>query len=151
MLTFPSPEPCQLRFLAAGLDMNPGGPAYLFLQLLKMMEQFPDVVFLKVNFDANKDICKTLGVKVWGTIVICGAEHSSSFTAGVASLPACSQNLWQRKGGGGPHQYPCCRYCRVGQCVQAAVKQRASHRRAVSQFQSPLLQAGWSNLCGSLY
>jgi hypothetical protein len=34
------------------------------LQLLKMMEQFPDVVFLKVNFDDNKAMCKTLGVKV---------------------------------------------------------------------------------------
>jgi hypothetical protein len=33
-------------------------------QLLKLMEQFPDVVFLKVNFDDNKAMCKTLGVKV---------------------------------------------------------------------------------------
>jgi hypothetical protein len=34
------------------------------LQLIKLMEQFPDVVFLKVNFDDNKAMCKTLGVKV---------------------------------------------------------------------------------------
>eukprot|EP00878_Enallax_costatus_P000682 GHUV01000789.1.p1 GENE.GHUV01000789.1~~GHUV01000789.1.p1 ORF type:complete len:243 (+),score=42.63 GHUV01000789.1:2297-3025(+) len=36
----------------------------LYPKLCKMMEQFPDVVFLKVNFDENKDLCKTLGVKV---------------------------------------------------------------------------------------
>jgi hypothetical protein len=36
----------------------------LCLQLIKLMEQFPDVVFLKVNFDDNKAMCKTLGVKV---------------------------------------------------------------------------------------
>jgi hypothetical protein len=34
------------------------------LQLLKLMDQFPDVVFLKVDFDSNKAMCKTLGVKV---------------------------------------------------------------------------------------
>lgn len=28
------------------------------------MDQFPDVVFLKVDFDSNKAMCKTLGVKV---------------------------------------------------------------------------------------
>jgi hypothetical protein len=37
---------------------------FLCLQLIKLMEQFPDVVFLKVNFDDNKAMCKTLGVKV---------------------------------------------------------------------------------------
>lgn len=36
----------------------------LYPKLLKLMEQFPDVVFLKVNFDDNKAMCKTLGVKV---------------------------------------------------------------------------------------
>lgn len=39
-------------------------PSTWLLQLIKLMEQFPDVVFLKVNFDENKDLCKTLGVKV---------------------------------------------------------------------------------------
>jgi len=34
------------------------------VQLLKLMDQFPDVVFLKVDFDSNKAMCKTLGVKV---------------------------------------------------------------------------------------
>lgn len=28
------------------------------------MQQHPDVVFLKINFDDNRTICKTLGVKV---------------------------------------------------------------------------------------
>ncbi|KAF6262622.1 thioredoxin-like protein [Scenedesmus sp. NREL 46B-D3] len=36
----------------------------LYPKLLKLMEQFPDMVFLKVNFDDNKAMCKTLGVKV---------------------------------------------------------------------------------------
>eukprot|EP00879_Flechtneria_rotunda_P002701 GHRR01002907.1.p1 GENE.GHRR01002907.1~~GHRR01002907.1.p1 ORF type:complete len:235 (+),score=62.11 GHRR01002907.1:206-910(+) len=36
----------------------------LYPKLIKLMEQFPDVVFLKVNFDDNKAMCKTLGVKV---------------------------------------------------------------------------------------
>lgn len=36
------------------------------MQLLKLMDQFPDVVFLKVDFDSNKAMCKTLGVKVRG-------------------------------------------------------------------------------------
>lgn len=42
---------------------------YVFdvVQLLKLLEQFPDVVFIKVNFDDNKAMCKTLGVKV-GTL-----------------------------------------------------------------------------------
>lgn len=43
----------------------------LISQLLKLMEQFPDVVFLKVNFDENKDLCKTLGVKVCFQSVAC--------------------------------------------------------------------------------
>ncbi|KAF8056238.1 thioredoxin-like 2 [Scenedesmus sp. PABB004] len=29
-----------------------------------MMEAFPDVQLLKVNFDESKDMCKTLGVRV---------------------------------------------------------------------------------------
>lgn len=33
-------------------------------QLIKLMDQFPDVVLLKVDFDSNKAMCKTLGVKV---------------------------------------------------------------------------------------
>lgn len=40
------------------------GAVCVVLQLLKLMEQFPDVVFLKVDFDSNKAMCKTLGVKV---------------------------------------------------------------------------------------
>lgn len=28
------------------------------------MDQFPDVILLKVDFDSNKAMCKTLGVKV---------------------------------------------------------------------------------------
>jgi hypothetical protein len=39
-------------------------------QLLKLMEQFPDLVFLKVNFDDNKAMCKTLGVKVRFVITV---------------------------------------------------------------------------------
>lgn len=36
----------------------------LYPKLVKLMEQFPDVVLLKVDFDQNKAMCKTLGVKV---------------------------------------------------------------------------------------
>lgn len=39
------------------------------------MDEFPDVVFLKVNFDENKDLCKTLGVKVCTTNSYLGAVN----------------------------------------------------------------------------
>lgn len=39
-------------------------PVVVAPQLLKLMDQFPDIVFLKVDFDNNKAMCKTLGVKV---------------------------------------------------------------------------------------
>ena len=36
----------------------------LYPKLCKIAAEYPDVVFVKVNFDANKDLCKSLGVKV---------------------------------------------------------------------------------------
>lgn len=36
----------------------------LHSKLVKLMDQYPDVVFLKVNFEDNRPLCKTLGVKV---------------------------------------------------------------------------------------
>lgn len=36
----------------------------LYLKLCKIVVEYSDVVFVKVNFDANKDLCKLLGVKV---------------------------------------------------------------------------------------
>ncbi|KAK9281932.1 hypothetical protein L1049_004840 [Liquidambar formosana] len=36
----------------------------LFPKLCKTAEQQPDILFLKVNFDENKPLCKRLGVKV---------------------------------------------------------------------------------------
>lgn len=36
----------------------------LFPKLCKIIAEEPDVLFLKVNFDKNRDACRTLGVKV---------------------------------------------------------------------------------------
>ena len=36
----------------------------LYPKLCKIANEYPDVVFVKVNFDENKDLCKSLGVKV---------------------------------------------------------------------------------------
>ncbi|GIL68235.1 hypothetical protein Vafri_21485 [Volvox africanus] len=36
----------------------------LFPKICKMVGENPDVLFLKVNFDDNRDACRTLGVKV---------------------------------------------------------------------------------------
>ena len=36
----------------------------LYPKLCKIAGEYPDVVFVKINFDANKDLCKSLGVKV---------------------------------------------------------------------------------------
>jgi len=36
----------------------------LYPKLCKIAAEYPDVVFVKVNFDGNKQLCKSLGVKV---------------------------------------------------------------------------------------
>lgn len=36
----------------------------LYPKLCRLMDEYPDVVFLKVNFEENRPMCKTLGVKV---------------------------------------------------------------------------------------
>ena len=47
------------------------------LQICKIMAENPDVLFLKVNFDDNRDACRTLSVKgeqaararwAWGSV-----------------------------------------------------------------------------------
>ena len=36
----------------------------LYPKLSKIAKEYPDVIFVKVNFDANKELCRSLGVKV---------------------------------------------------------------------------------------
>ena len=36
----------------------------LYPKLCKIAAAYPDVVFVKLNFDDNKDLCRSLGVKV---------------------------------------------------------------------------------------
>lgn len=36
----------------------------VYPKLCRLMDEYPDVVFLKVDFEANRAMCKTLGVKV---------------------------------------------------------------------------------------
>ena len=36
----------------------------LYPKLCKIAAEYPDAVFVKINFDENKDLCKSLGVKV---------------------------------------------------------------------------------------
>jgi hypothetical protein len=54
----------------AGMLPKLASPLGLFLQLMKMIADRPDVLVLAVNFDENKTVVKAMGVKVCGGFMV---------------------------------------------------------------------------------
>eukprot|EP00250_Pteridium_aquilinum_P015451 c22585_g1_i1 orf=504-1166(-) len=61
----------------------------LYPKLCKLAAEYPDVVFVKINFDENKALCKSLNVKVlpYFHFYRGASEQLESFSCSIAKLP----------------------------------------------------------------
>ncbi|RZC27778.1 Thioredoxin-like 2, chloroplastic isoform D [Glycine soja] len=68
----------------------------LFPKLCRTAEEHPEILFLKVNFDENKPMCKRLNVKVLPYFHFYrGAEGQlESFSCSLAKDKTCLQTCW---------------------------------------------------------
>lgn len=67
----------------------------LYPKLGKLAKEYPDVVFVKVNFDDNKELCRSLGVKVLPYFKFYRGNEGcvASFSASIAKIKLLRESL----------------------------------------------------------